>query len=97
MLLARDEPTSRYEVASGERATDAMRVATMLAHAPGDVKTLLRSATRDIRGSYATLRQCIWEGVLLRGERRRDVNGPTATGVDAIQRYAKGKCKSLCK
>jgi hypothetical protein len=71
VLLAWDELTSRYELASGERVTDAMRVATVLAHAPGEVKTLLHTASRDIRRTYSTLRQYIWEGVLSRVDRRQ--------------------------
>ncbi len=86
VLLAWDELTSRYELASGERVTDAMRVATVLAHAPEEVKTLLHTASRDIRRAYATLRQYIWEGVLSRVDHRKDGNGPVSMGVDAIQR-----------
>ena len=84
--LAWDELTSRYELASGERVTDAMRVATVLAHAPEEVKTLLHTASRDIRRTYATLRQYIWEGVLSRVDHRKDGGGPVSMEVDAIQR-----------
>ena len=90
VLLAWDEVTANYELASGQQVTDAMRVATVLAHAPQSVKDVLHTASRETRRSYATLRQFIWENVLARAETRGAALGPAPIEVDAIG-YGKGK------
>ena len=56
MLLSWDEVTANYELASGERVADKMKVATVLVHAPGAVKDLLHTASQGLRTIYATLR-----------------------------------------
>ena len=89
-LLAWDELISQYELATSEKVTDKMKVATILAHSPQMVKDTLHSATREVRGSYATVRQFIWENLLA-----RRVAGPpmdsTAMDVDAVQKGGGGK------
>ena len=67
-----------------------MKVATVLAHAPTPVKDLLHAAAREVRRTYATLRQFIWENVLARGINTMGSHGPVPMEVDAIGK-SKGK------
>eukprot|EP00959_Pyramimonas_sp_CCMP1952_P230006 4808525-Pyramimonas_sp.AAC.1 len=47
VLIAWDELISRYERATGEQVTQNMKTSTIMAHAPEEVKVMLRSAQRE--------------------------------------------------
>ena len=64
VLIAWDELISRYERAAGEDVTQNMKTSTIMAHAPDDVKTMLRSAQRDVRSDITQMRNCIFEAVI---------------------------------
>ena len=64
MLIAWDELISRYERATGEEVTHNMKTSTIISHAPDDVKTMLRSAQRDVRSDITLMRNCIFEAVI---------------------------------
>ncbi|CAK0815286.1 unnamed protein product, partial [Prorocentrum cordatum] len=94
VLIAWDELISRYERATGEQVTQNMKTSTIMAHAPEEVKVMLRSAQREVRSDIAQMRNCIFEAVI--GQSGVVSRPPTANkgrndmGVDAI---SKGKGK----
>ena len=84
-LIEWDNLIARYETATGEKVTENMRTSTVLAHAPDEIKTLLRSASRETRCNSQAMRTCIWEAVL--GGANSSVSLPRsgdAMEVDAI-------------
>ncbi|CAK0856887.1 unnamed protein product, partial [Prorocentrum cordatum] len=94
VLIAWDELISRYERATGEQATQNMKTSTIMAHAPEEVKVMLRSAQREVRSDITQMRNCIFEAVI--GQSGVVAKPPTASkgsndmDVDAI---SKGKGK----
>ena len=78
VLTQWDELIANYQMASGEKVTDGMKTATMLAHAPIGIRTFLQTCPRDLRQDQAAMRKAIWEHVL----------GGRAAGAAVIpQRY----------
>ena len=48
-LIAWDTLIARYETATGEKVTENMKTSTIMAHAPEEIKSLLKSASRETR------------------------------------------------
>ncbi|CAK0848676.1 unnamed protein product, partial [Prorocentrum cordatum] len=94
VLIAWDERISRYERATGEQVTQNMKTSAIMAHAPEEVKVMLRSAQREVRSDITQMRNCIFEAVI--GQSGVVAKPPTASkgsndmDVDAI---SKGKGK----
>ncbi|CAK0790198.1 unnamed protein product, partial [Prorocentrum cordatum] len=94
VLIAWDELISRYERATGEQVTQNMKTSTIMAHAPEEMKVMLRSAQREVRSDITQMRNCIFEAVI--GQSGVVSRPPTANkgsndmDVDAI---SKGKGK----
>ncbi|CAK0827956.1 unnamed protein product [Prorocentrum cordatum] len=94
VLIAWGELISRYERATGEQVTQNMKTSTIMAHAPEEVKVMLRSAQREVRSDVTQMRNCIFEAVI--GQSGVVAKPPTANwgsndmDVDAI---SKGKGK----
>ncbi len=90
VLVQWDELIATYEMASSEKVTDGMKVATIIAHAPPGIKAFVQSCPRTTRQAHAGLRQAIWEQVL--GSRAstssavpaRYTEGQAAMDVDAV-------------
>ena len=78
VLTQWDELIANYQMASGERVTDGMKTATMLAHAPAGIKSFLQACPRDLRQNHVEMRKAIWEHVL---------GGRAAGAVVIPQRY----------
>ncbi|CAK0875518.1 unnamed protein product, partial [Prorocentrum cordatum] len=94
VLIAWGELISRHERATGEQVTQNMKTSTIMAHAPEEVKVMLRSAQREVRSDITQMRNCIFEAVI--GQSGVVSRPPTANkgsndmDVDAI---SKGKGK----
>ncbi len=66
-------------MASGERVTDGMRTATMLAHSPLGIRTFLQACPRELRQNHVEMLKAIWEHVL---------GGRAAAAAVVPQRYS---------
>ena len=64
VLTQWDELIANYQMASGEKVTDGMKTATMLAHSPPAVKAFLQACPRELRQSHTEMRKAVWEHVL---------------------------------
>ncbi|CAK0905509.1 unnamed protein product, partial [Prorocentrum cordatum] len=95
VLIAWDELISRHERATGEGFTQNTKTSAIVAHAPDDAKTTLRSAQGGARSDAAQMRNCILEAVI--GQSGAISRPPAAgrgsgdMGVDAIPKGGNGK------
>ena len=64
VLIGWDEMTARYEQASGEKVSNNMKTSTIMAHAPDEVKTLLRAAPAEVRSDHTRMRATIFEAII---------------------------------
>jgi hypothetical protein len=97
-LIAWDELIARYEQATCEKVTGNMKTSTIMAHAPQEIKNLLRSAPAEVRADHGKMRATIFEAVV--GRKRASCalpamnDGPRPMEVDAIsgdKSFGKGK------
>ena len=64
VLLDWDQLIAQYELASGERITNATRCATVLGFAPQEIKAMLKSAARSTRENHQEMRVAIRDSLL---------------------------------
>ena len=64
VLIAWDELIARYEQASSEKVTGNMRTSTIMAHAPEEVRNLLRAAPAEVRSDHGKMRTTIFEAII---------------------------------
>ena len=59
-----DELCSQYELLTGDPISERLRCATIIGHAPLNIKKMLESSSKDVRESYSTMRTRIREHCL---------------------------------
>ena len=77
MLVAWGEIISRCEKAAGETVAQNMKTIAIMARAPDEAKTVLRSAPRKVRIDIQQMSSCIFETVIGQGG---VVSGPPSAG-----------------
>ena len=100
MLQEWENGVAEYEKQSGGAISSNIRVATVLKHAPSEVRQALRMSAGSVKGDYALLRVVLYE-YLQAGKSfdsggfasSGDHSGPVAMDVGAI--YDKGKGKGF--